>query len=266
MQLINAVRQHARAAVVGGIVGLVLVASVASAATTGLTTSSKQEAAKSLSTNDKGDRGYKGDRGPKGDKGDRGPAGPPGPVGPAGPAGPAGPQGPAGPTGPQGPAGAAAVSEYGVAVVRVQRGATGAQTPWAVYSTGLGSPVGDTTSGTFRFTCTAAHEPCRVSVAAKILSDSSVAPGRVYPRVLIYKGGDPDAGSMPELYCEYGDGPAGATPRLPKSDATPTGAPVTLNIGGSTDCGITGPAGDVAEIIVPKGYYDVFSTFTFFQA
>jgi hypothetical protein len=173
-------------------------------------------------------------RGPKGDKGDKGDPGAPGANAPA--------------------------EEYGVAIVRVQRGA-GAATPWAVYSTELGSPVGDTTGGTFRFTCTPAHETCRVSVQAKILSDSSVAPGTIHPRVLIYRGGDPDSSVEPEFYCEYGDGTAQPVTRKPKADATPTGDPVSLHIGGSADCGLAGPAGLVTEIVVPKGYYDVFSTF-----
>jgi hypothetical protein len=38
-----------------------------------------------------------------------------------------------------------------------------------------------------------------------------------------------------------------------------------VNIGGTADCGIlpAGPAGNVDSIIVPPGYYDVHSTFTF---
>ena len=92
----------------------------------------------------------------------------------------------------------APAEEYGVAIVRVQRG-TGAATPWAVYSTELGSPVGDTTGGTFRFTCQpVVHETCRVSLQAKILSDSSVAPGTIYPRVLVYRGGAPDSNVEPD--------------------------------------------------------------------
>ena len=122
-------------------------------------------------------------------------------------AGPAGPPGPAGPQGPAGAAGEDAPEEYGVAYVRVQRGDSAPQSVWATYSTELGSPVGDTTSGTFRFTCNAAQAPCRVSVVAKLLSDTSVATGKVYPRVLIYRGGDPDSVVTPEFYCEYGDGP-----------------------------------------------------------
>jgi hypothetical protein len=256
MQLINAARRNLRAAIVGGIVGLVLVASVASAATT--------EPTKAPPKPKKGVKAVQYTKGAKGDKGEKGKPGPAGPQGPAGPAGPAGPQSPAGPQGPAGAAGKDAPEEYGVAYVRVQRGATGPQSVWATYSTELGSPVGDTTGGTFRFTCTAAQEPCRLSVVAKVLSDTSSAAGKVYPRVLIYRGGDPDSAVTPEFYCEYGDGPFTAVPRAPKSDTTPTGAAVPLHIGGSADC--NGPdttAGAVAEIGVPKGYYDVFSTFAF---
>jgi hypothetical protein len=101
MKLINALRSHARAAVIGGIVGLVLVASVASAATTELTKAPPKHGVKGV-TYTKGAKGHKGDRGKKGDKGDRGPKGDTGPAGAPGPQGPAGPAGPAGPKGDQG--------------------------------------------------------------------------------------------------------------------------------------------------------------------
>lgn len=260
MGLFNAARSNLRAAIIGGIVGLVLVASVASAATSELTkTPPKPKQGVKGAQFTKGAKGDKGQKGDKGPKGEPGPAGPPGPQGPAGPAGPAGPQGPAGPAGQDAP------EEYGVAYVRVQRGASAPQSVWATYSTELGSPVGDTTGGAFRFTCTAAQEPCRLSVVGKVLSDTGVAPGAVYPRVLLYRGGDPDSAITPEFYCEYGDGPFTAVPRTPKSDTAPTtGAPVPLHIGGSADCnGPVPTAGAVAEIVVPKGYYDVFSTFVF---
>ena len=138
---------------------------------------------------------------------------------------------------------------------------------WATYSTELGSPVGDTTGGSFRFTCTAAQEPCKVSVVAKVLSDTSVATGKVYPRVLLYRGGDPDSAVTAEFYCEYGDGPLTTIPRMPTSDTRDDGGLVPLHIGGSADCnGPVPTAGSVAEIVVPKGYYDVFSTFVFVGA
>lgn len=158
--------------------------------------------------------------------------------------------GPQGPQGPQGEPGANAQAlPYGVAKVKVQRG-SGAATPWAVYSTTVGGPEGDTTGGTFRFTCSAANAPCEVSVAAYSTGDGVT----VYPRVDIQRQ-SLDAG--PQTYCEYGDGPM--------SDAlTGEAADLTINIGGSADCGGPDPvAGDVAAITVPAGYYDVASTFQF---
>ena len=140
----------------------------------------------------------------------RGPRGPAGPAGARGAQGPAGPQGPQGPAGPAGgaPGSAAVPPEYGVAAVDVTRGGTAAT--WAVYSTELGSPVGDTTGGTFRFTCTTAQAPCFVAVKAAALSDSG---GTVsfYPRLLLERTGTPPGTLEPTLYCEYADGAGGAT-------------------------------------------------------
>ena len=179
--------------------------------------------------------------------------------GATGPAGPAGPQGPKGDKGDKGDPD----EEYGVASVKVSRGSNPA-TVWARYSTELGSPVGDTTGGSFRFTCTAAHEPCRVSITAAALSDSSVAPAGFYPRVLLYRGGDPDSAITPEFYCEYGDGPPQTVARQPLASDPSAGPALPLHIGGSADCnGPVPTAGAVTEIVVPKGYYDVFSTFVF---
>jgi hypothetical protein len=151
-------------------------------------------------------------------------------------------------------------AEYGVAAVDVTRGA--ATSTWATYSTLLGSPVGDTTGGVFRFTCSEANAPCKVAIKAAVLADS---PGSaaVYPRVLIYQ---EDFSAGPEVYCEYGDGSTGSgvlsiTKQAPSS--APTYTPVPLNVGLSDDCGITGPGGDVNQITVPAGYYDVHSTFVF---
>ena len=151
---------------------------------------------------------------------------------------------------------------YGVASVWVSRGGNPA-TAWATYSTLLGSPVGDNTGGVFRFTCSTANAPCTVALKAAVLSDSP-DPGSVYPRVLIYKQ-DYNVGG-PEVYCEYGDGSTGSaplavTPQAPTS--TPVWSAVPVNIGGSDDCGLAGPAGDVNQITVPAGYYDVKSTFVF---
>ncbi len=155
---------------------------------------------------------------------------------------------------------------YGVATVNVSRGGAPA-TAWATYSTALGSPVGDNTGGVFRFTCATAVAPCTVSVAGAVLSRSA-GTAAIYPRVLIYRQ-DYNAGG-PEVYCEYGDGSTGSLPmaltKQPLS-STPTYTPVPINIGGSADCG--GPvatAGDVNQITVPAGYYDVHSTFVFLTA
>jgi hypothetical protein len=155
---------------------------------------------------------------------------------------------------------------YGVATVSVSRGVVNGV--WALYSTRLGSPVGDTTGGVFRFTCHAVQAPCKVSVQA---ADLGAADYAIYPRVLVYKQGDGDGGgSLAENYCEYGDGSSGTAP-LPLThqalSATPTYTAVPVNIGGSADCGATPVVpignGDVPAIIVPAGYYDVHSTFSF---
>ena len=211
----------------------------------------------------KGQRGATGAQGPAGAQGAQGPVGPQGATGAKGDAGAVGAPGA---KGEQGDKGKDADEEYGIASVRVQRG-TGGQTPWATYSTELGSPVGDTTGGSFRFTCSAAQEPCKVSVVAEVLSDTSAATGKVYPRVLLYRGGDPDSAVTPEFYCEYGDGPQTTIPRISNADTTTPAVLVPLHVGNSADCNVPGsPSGAVAEIAVPKGYYDVFSTFVFTTA
>jgi hypothetical protein len=184
-----------------------------------------------------------------------GPAGPQGPAGEDGATGPQGPAGPKGDTGPQGPKGDpgqdgtdAQALPYGVAKVKVQRG-TGAATPWAMYSTTIGGPEGDTASGTFRFTCNDAQAPCKVSVAAYSTGDGV----KVWPRVNILT---QSLNGGPEYQCEYGDGPLSST-------LTGSASDLIVNIGGSDDCGLNGSAGDVAAITVPAGYYDVTSTFQF---
>lgn len=189
--------------------------------------------------------GAKGDAGPKGDKGDAGVAGAQGPAGATGAQGPAGPAGAAAP-----------IPTYGIAEVLVDRG-SGA-TPWAVYSTSLGSPVGDTASGAFRFTCRDTQAPCKVSLKAYTTDSGTVT---VYPRVILYRE-DFNAGG-PSTECEYGDGTDnnGGTATL-----TGTAAPITLGIGGTLDCNAGQPYptnGVASEVWVPSGFYDVFSTFTF---
>lgn len=172
-----------------------------------------------------------------------------------------------GPQGPQGAQGAAGVdapaAEYGVATVWVQRGAAVASI-WGRYSTRIGSPVGDNTGGVFRFTCNPDKAPCRVSVSAAFLSN---APGaaNVHPRVLVQR---QSLSGGPQVQCEYGDATAtfvtavGSQPLT----STPVYSPLTVHIGGSADCGGPVPTfGAVSEITVPEGYYDVFTTFTFFK-
>ena len=216
--------------------------------------------------------------GKNGKDGKTGPAGPAGPAGlngtngtngtngidgATGPAGPAGIAGPAGPAGAPGAAGApglnglnAPATQYAVGYVLVGR-AGGAPTPWASYSTSLGSPFGNTASGTFRFTCRTA--PCVVSLAAQ----STAAGVTVWPRVMIYKS-DINTGQI-FGQCEYGDGVSSTSAHGPVNT---TFTPLTVNIGGSLDCGAGAlqtyaSPGDVSSIVVPAGYYDVQSNFTF---
>ena len=88
----------------------------------------------------------------------------------------------------------------------------------------------------------------------------------LYPRLLVYNAGDGNGEAAPLTTCEYADGSAGAAPMTiahQVSSASPTYTAVPVNIGSSDDCGLNGPAGDVTQITVPNGYYDVHSTFTF---
>lgn len=149
--------------------------------------------------------------------------------------------------------------DYGVAAVAVSRGGN-PPTPWAVYSTEIGSPVGDTASGAFRFTCSTSQAPCMVFIGAAYLSkhEGDLA---VYPRVLIQR--QDYASGGPQTYCEYGDAPLQFV-SAQESSSTPDFTPLTIHIGGSADCGGPDPtAGEVTHITVPAGYYDVFPTFVF---
>lgn len=202
-----------------------------------------------------------GPAGAQGEQGLRGPSGSqgiPGAIGSQGKQGEKGDTGPAGPAGTPGAAGANAQAlPYGIAQVQVQRG-SGQFATWQTLSTTLGSPAGDTTSGTFRFTCSSANAPCKVRVQGY----ATKAGVTVYPRVDITKQ-DFNSG-QPMGNCEYGDGTtnSGTSSAVLSTDA---GAPtaMTLGIGGTDDCGLNGAAGTVAEITVPAGFYDVTSTFAF---
>jgi len=213
-------------------------------------------------TGAQGLQGPQGPAGPQGVKGDTGPQGPQGLQGlqgPKGDTGAPGAQGPKGDTGPQGPAWA---PTYGLGYVLVQRG-TGAASAWAEYSTTLGSPsaFGDSTGGTFRFTCRPTQAPCRVTLAAQVTAGT----GTVYPRILLYQQ-DYNAGG-PSTYCEYGDGADnnGTWAAIGTSET-----PITVGIGGTLDCPGTTQAypanGTATEIDVPAGYYDVQTTFFFKQS
>lgn len=214
-----------------------------------------------------GEDGATGPAGPAGPAGPIGATGPAGPIGATGPAGvngvdgAAGPVGPAGPIGPAGPAGTnAPTTQYAVGYVLVSRGGA-APTVWGSYSTSLGSPFDNAASGTFRFTCKTTQAPCAVSLA----SQSTATGVTVWPRVMIYKS-DINTGQI-FGQCEYGDG-VSSTSAYGAVGVSPTPSALSINIGGSLDCG-AGAAqtyaspGDVNSIVVPAGYYDVQSNFTF---
>jgi hypothetical protein len=248
------------------LVGVLAVTSGAFAANHYLITSSSQIKNGAISASDLSSAARKALQGQKGSTGAAGPqghAGAQGPKGDTGAAGTPGKDGAPGNDGAPGKDGAdAPAPEYGVGAVWVTRSAS--PSAWAKYSTRLGSPVGDTTGGVFRFTCSTAQAPCQVALQAAVLSDTPAGGYKVYPRIMVQRAGDPDAGSAPQLYCEYGDG--GLTSLTPVSTATnpfATFAALPVHIGGSADCGIDGLAGNVNAIVVPKGYYDVYTTLVF---
>jgi hypothetical protein len=155
--------------------------------------------------------------------------------------------------------------EYAIVTVFVDRGSGPSR--WAFYSAPLGSPAGTTTGGVFRFSCSAAQAPCKISYGAAVVSNQSAANATVHPRLLIHK----DLGAI--TFCEYADG-ANNNAGLAQIPRVPTLAeavvamqtPLTMGIGGSLDCGSTQPYppdGEATEIWVPQGFYDVWATFAF---
>jgi hypothetical protein len=155
--------------------------------------------------------------------------------------------------------------EYGIVTVFVDRGSGPSR--WAFYSAPLGSPAGTTTGGVFRFSCSAAQAPCKISYGAAVVSNQSTANAVIHPRLLIHK----DLGAI--TFCENADGAnnnAGLAqiPRVPTlADAViAMQTPLNMGIGGSLDC-LSGqpfpPNGVVTEIWVPEGFYDVWTTFAF---
>jgi hypothetical protein len=159
-------------------------------------------------------------------------------------------------------------TEYGVASIEVTKG-DGLPIPQAAYSIPLGSPIADTTGGVFRFTCDADEAPCTIAVKAAALSDTDIGGTVLFlPRVLVDRGGAPSGSIEPNQYCEYADGAGGpaGTVALTKQAlaAVPDYEDILIDIGGSADCGIAGPSGAVASIVVPEGFYDVDASFAFF--
>jgi hypothetical protein len=180
-----------------------------------------------------------------------------------------GEQGPRGPQGP--PGGGGSADEYGVANVFVSRGGN-RPSRFATYSVTLGSPVGSTTGGHFRFSCTAAQSPCKISVGAAVLSSGSRR-AVAYPRIEIHRQDGPSI-ETPMTQCEYADGAANRIARVPLRTAVgEIRHPLTVNVGGSFDCGNTGQpgkSGRVKQIWVASAsngsstaYYDVWTTLNF---
>ena len=151
--------------------------------------------------------------------------------------------------------------EYAIVTVFVDRG--NGPSRWALYSAPLGSPAGTTTGGVFRFSCSAAQAPCKISYGAAVVSHQSTANATIHPRLLINKN--------TSTFCENADGAnnnAGLAqiPRVPTlADAVVAmQTPLTMGIGGTLDCGSGQPFpsdGVVTGIWVPEGFYDVWATF-----
>jgi hypothetical protein len=196
--------------------------------------------------------------------------------GPAGPSGAAGAPGPAGAAGPPGPPGTPATApEYAVASVYVARG-TNNPSRFALYSIAFGSPAGTTMGGDFRFSCSVAQAPCKISFGSAVISNQQ-GNAAIYPRLLIHKEDSPGA---PITFCEYADGadnnsgidPVQRVPTLQEA-VTVMQTPQNMGIGGTLDCGSTQPPpsnGVVTEIWVPASsngqstaFYDVSASFAY---
>jgi hypothetical protein len=149
-------------------------------------------------------------------------------------------------------------------------------TRYATFSGALGSPAGTTLGGDFRFSCSPAQEPCKISIGAAVVSNQS-GTTVVHPRLLIHK---QNGGSAPITYCEYADG-ANNSAGLDTIQRVPTlvaaeaamDTPLSMGIGGSLDCGSAQTyTPEVTEIWVPApapppstdpAFYDVAATFAF---
>lgn len=186
-------------------------------------------------------------------------AGPKGDTGATGATGAAGAKGDTGAIGPAGTNGTNAQAlPYGIALVNVSRGGATATT-WGTFSTTIGSPVGDTASGVFRMSCSAAKAPCVISVQA-YSTTSGVA---VYPRLDISR---QDTNNAPTGNCEYADGVDNNGSSIGVGNGVANVTNVPLGIGGTLDCnaGQTYPTDGIAtSISVPAGFYDIDATFVF---
>ncbi|WP_457207514.1 hypothetical protein [Nocardioides sp. P5_C9_2] len=162
-----------------------------------------------------------------------------------------------------------------MANIYVSRG--GAQPArFATFSTELGSPVGSTTGGQFRFSCAPAQAPCKISWGAAVISERS-GTSLVFPRITIHKESATGIG-QPMTFCEYADGAnnnlgAARVQRVPsvRAGRSAIREPQGLGVGGSLDCGAGQPFSQrITEIWVPatpesnaSNYYDVWVTLTF---
>jgi hypothetical protein len=172
-----------------------------------------------------------------------------------------------GPEGRPGPPGTAANAEYGVARVFVSRG--GRRTGRATYSVPLGSPAGSSTGGSFRFSCSPAQAPCKVSLGAAVIADRT-GKATVVPRVLIHKEDGPGA---PITFCESAEGGLSRIARVPTLRAATRAlrTRLTIDVGGTLDCGAGQALSPrVKDIWVPgasngasTAFYDVAVTLLF---
>ena len=110
-----------------------------------------------------------------------------------------------------------------MASVFVSRGG-GSPSRFATYSTTTGSPAGTTTGGDFRFTCTPAQAPCKISWGAAVIT-TRTGNATVYPRLLIHK--QADLANAPMTFCEYADGATNGAGVAPASRVPSLAAALT---------------------------------------
>ena len=168
----------------------------------------------------------------------------------------------------QGNTGPPIATEVGTASVFVARG-DGDPSRWATYAVPLLAP-GSTTGGQFRFSCSAAQQPCKVSLGAAVISSETGTTG-FYPRLLIHRRlrrahvllrvrrrSQQQSGLCSSTACAD-------RWRTPLARLRRPGA---LSPWASAPRSTVGPAqpepdGVVTEILVPAGLYDVWATLAF---